>query len=347
MMELKVPSAGESITEVQIGEWYHAEGDVVAADQPVVVIETEKATLEVTAPAAGKLVRILKRTGEVAKPGEVIGEVEPSDQPVSSAPPKPAREQPPSPKPAPVPPSVPTPAVPAPAAADEVVRMSPLRRALARRLVEARQAAALLTTFNEVDMSAVMTLRREWGELFQQKHGVKLGLMSFFVKAAIEALKFVPQVNSEVRGEEIVYHSYYDIGLAVSTERGLVVPVLRHAGRLSFAEIEQAIGGFAERARDGKLTPAELQGGTFTITNGGVFGSLLSTPLVNPPQSAILGMHTIQERPVARAGQVVIRPMMYVALTYDHRNIDGREAVTFLRRIKETVETPARLLIEA
>jgi 2-oxoglutarate dehydrogenase E2 component (dihydrolipoamide succinyltransferase) len=219
MMELKVPSAGESITEVQIGEWYHAEGDVVAADQPVVVIETEKATLEVTAPAAGKLVRILKRTGEVAKPGEVIGEVEPSDQPVSSAPPKPAREQPPSPKPAPVPPSVPTPAVPAPAAADEVVRMSPLRRALARRLVEARQAAALLTTFNEVDMSAVMTLRREWGELFQQKHGVKLGLMSFFVKAAIEALKFVPQVNSEVRGgksprikrlSEYIGQSYFD-----------------------------------------------------------------------------------------------------------------------------------------
>ena len=217
--------------------------------------------------------------------------------------------------------------------------MTRLRRTLARRLVEAQQTAAMLTTFNEIDMSAVMALRKEHGEAFQQKYNVKLGFMSFFVKASSMRLKLVPQVNAEIRGDDIVYKNYYDIGVAVGSGKGLVVPVLRNAERLSFAEVEKAIGDFAKRAKENKLKPDELQGGTFTISNGGVYGSLLSTPIVNPPQSGILGLHTIQERPVARDGKVVIRPMMYVALTYDHRLVDGREAVTFLKRIKEVIAT--------
>ncbi len=224
--------------------------------------------------------------------------------------------------------------------------MSLLRRTIAKRLVEAQHTAALLTTFNEVDMSAILAFRQQYQESFQKKYGIKLGFMSFFVKAVIDGLKQFPLLNAEIRDTDIVYHNYHDIGLAVSTDRGLVVPVLPDADRLSFAEIEQAVADFAKRARDGKIKPEELTGGTFTITNGGVFGSLLSTPLVNPPQSGILGMHTIQERPVAVAGQVVIRPMMYVALTYDHRIVDGKEAVQFLRRVKETVENPARMLLE-
>jgi len=195
-------------------------------------------------------------------------------------------------------------------------------------------------------MSGVIALRKEHGEAFQQKYNVKLGFMSFFVKAAVDALKLVPEVNAEVRGDDIVYKNHYDIALAIGGGKGLVVPVLRNAERLSFAEVEVAIGDFARRAKDNKLKPEELQGGTFTITNGGIYGSMLSTPILNPPQSGILGMHNIQERPVAREGQVVIRPMMYVALTYDHRLVDGREAVTFLKRIKEAIEAPARMLIE-
>jgi len=229
---------------------------------------------------------------------------------------------------------------------EDVVPMSMLRRTVARRLVEAQQSMAMLTTFNEVDMSAVQTLRKEQQENFEKQHQVKLGLMSFFVKAAVDALKKFPQLNAEVRGDNIVYRNHFDMGVAIATERGLVVPVLRHAERLGFAELEKAIADFAMRAREGKLKPDELDGGTFTITNGGAFGSLLSTPIINPPQAGILGMHTIQERPVAVQGQVVIRPMMYVALTYDHRIVDGREAVLFLRRIKETIEIPARMLIE-
>jgi 2-oxoglutarate dehydrogenase E2 component (dihydrolipoamide succinyltransferase) len=229
---------------------------------------------------------------------------------------------------------------------EEVVPMSPLRRAVARHLVEAQQAAALLTTFNEVDMSAVMALRKEFQPEFQERYGIKLGFMSFFVKAAVDALKLVPQVNAEVRGTDIVYRNYFDIGVAVGGGKGLVVPVIRNAERLSFAEIEVTIGKLGQRAKENKLKPEELQGGTFTISNGGIYGSLLSTPIVNPPQSGILGLHAIQDRPVAREGNVVIRPMMYVALTYDHRIVDGREAVTFLKRIKDTVETPARMLLE-
>ena len=224
--------------------------------------------------------------------------------------------------------------------------MTPLRRRVAEHLVNAQQTAALLTTFNEADMSAVMAMRREYKVDYERKFEVKLGFMSFFVKATIEALKAFPMVNAEIRREEIVYKDYYDIGIAVSGKKGLVVPVLRNAERMSFAEIELAIGDVGRRARDGKIGVEELQGGTFTITNGGIFGSMMSTPIVNPPQSAILGMHAIQERPVVVDGEVVARPMMYLALTYDHRIIDGREAVSFLVRIKQCIEDPSRILLE-
>ncbi|MBU6408915.1 MAG: 2-oxoglutarate dehydrogenase complex dihydrolipoyllysine-residue succinyltransferase [Verrucomicrobia bacterium] len=406
-IELKVPSVGESITEVEIGDWLKAESATVAKDESVAVIETEKATVELPAPAAGKLAKVLKKTGETAKVGETIGILEtgkieavagakpdPAPQPekpaatrsratplagkilaehglradevpatgpggrvskddvlrhVEQAPKKEKATQPSQTvgKDDTVPVSPPPVTKPgAPAREEQIVRMSLLRRTIAKRLVEAQHTAALLTTFNEVDMSAVIALRQQYQEVFQKKYEVKLGFMSFFVKAVIDGLKQIPQLNAEIRDTDIVYRNYHDIGMAVSTERGLVVPVLREADRLSFAEIEQAIGDFARRARDGKLKPEELEGGTFTITNGGVFGSLLSTPLVNPPQSGILGMHAIQERPIAVSGQVVIRPMMYVALTYDHRIVDGKEAVLFLRRVKEGVENPARLLLE-
>jgi 2-oxoglutarate dehydrogenase E2 component (dihydrolipoamide succinyltransferase) len=240
-----------------------------------------------------------------------------------------------------------TPAAPREARDGErVVPMSPIRRRIAQRLVEAHANAALVTTFNEIDMSVVMALRKKYRDAFQQQYGVKLGFMSFFVKAVVEALAEIPQVNAEVRGTDVVFRDYYDIGIAVGSGKGLVVPVLRDAQRLSFAEIERQIADFARRAGENKLKLEELQGGTFTISNGGVYGSLLSTPIVNPPQSGVLGMHTIQERPVVRDGEIVIRSMMYVALTYDHRVIDGREAVTFLNRVREIVEDPSRLLIE-
>ena len=229
---------------------------------------------------------------------------------------------------------------------EEIVPMTMLRRTVARHLVEARQTMAMLTTFTEIDMSQVQALRKQYQEAFEKRYQVKLGLMSFFVKAAIEALKQFPQLNAEIRGNDIVYHNYFDVGVAIATERGLVVPVLQNAERLSFAQLEKAINTFALRAKDGKLKPTELAGGTFTVTNGGVFGSLFSTPIINPPQTGILGLHTIQDRPVAVDGQVVIRPMMFAALTYDHRIVDGREAVLFLRRVKEAIESPARMLIE-
>jgi 2-oxoglutarate dehydrogenase E2 component (dihydrolipoamide succinyltransferase) len=230
---------------------------------------------------------------------------------------------------------------------ERIVPMSPIRRRIAERLVEAQKNAALLTTFNEIDMSAVMTLRAAHKDAFQQKHGAKLGIVSFFVKAAIEALKGIPQLNGEIRGENIVYHDFYDIGIAIGGGKGLVVPVLRGAERLGFGEIEKAIADFAKRAAENELKVEELQGGTFTISNGGVYGSMMSTPIVNPPQSGVLGLHAIEDRPVARGGQVVIRPMMYIALTYDHRIVDGREAVTFLKRVKELIEDPGRMLIDA
>ena len=230
---------------------------------------------------------------------------------------------------------------------EETVKpMSMIRRTIASRLVEAQQTAALLTTFNEIDMQPVMELRSRYKEPFQTKHGVKLGFMSFFAKAAVEALKRFPAINSEVRGNEVVSRNYFDVGIAIGGGKGLVVPVLRNVEKISFADIERQIGRYADLAKENKIKPADLEGGTFTISNGGVYGSLLSTPIVNPPQSGILGLHSIQERPVAENGQVVIRPMMYIALTYDHRIVDGREAVGFLRTVKEVLEEPARLFLE-
>jgi 2-oxoglutarate dehydrogenase E2 component (dihydrolipoamide succinyltransferase) len=405
--EVNVPSVGESVSEIYIGKWYKAEGDTIKTDEPLVELESDKATLDVPAPLGGVLVKILKQTGETAEVGETIAQIEPgvdplqrSTSPAENVPTKrtpepaaPAAEaappKKPAPKPAPAeraptPPPKPqkaeepptitesapivdrTPTVEpqeewqrdaaerasaaAPTTAvergEEAVPLSPVRRRIAARLVEAQHNAALLTTFNEIDMTAVKDLRSQLGEAFQKRHGVKLGFMSFFVKAAIDALRQCPELNGTIENDHIVYRRYYDIGVAIGSDRGLVVPILRNAERMSFAEVERTIEELAKRAQTGNLRVEELQGGTFTISNGGVYGSLLSTPIVNPPQSGVLGMHAIQNRPVAINNQVVIRPMMYVALTYDHRIVDGREAVTFLRRIKEAVEAPSRLLLE-
>ncbi len=273
---------------------------------------------------------VLRHVQETGKPGQSAT----VQAPPSSASPTPAEA---------------APAVPKPSRGgreEEAVPMSLLRRRVAERLIDAQQSAALLTTFNEIDMGAVMELRKRHQEAFQKKYSIKLGFMSFFVRAVIEALKEIPQINARISDGNIVYHNYFDIGVAIGGGRGLVVPVLRNAELMSLAHIEKAIADYSKRAQANSLKVEELQGGTFTITNGGVYGSLLSTPIVNPPQSGILGMHAIQDRPMARDGQVVIRPMMYVALTYDHRLVDGREAVTFLRRVKESIEDPARILLE-
>jgi len=400
-IELKVPSVGESITEVVIGDWLVPEGASVEKEGAVVVIETDKVTVELPAPEGGTVSRIVKKKGEKAAVGEVIGYLE-NGVVASKAMSKPAPEARPA-KPAAGRPETPAPPVraseprlmpsarralhekgisasevepsgpggrilkedveragakaaakaPAPAAPssgereEQLVPMTPMRKRIAERLVQAQATAALLTTFNEIDMTEVMALRKEHQEAFQKRYGTKVGFMSFFVKATIDALKLVPQLNAEIRGENIAYRNYFDIGVAVGGGKGLVVPVLRDADRMSFAEVELAIADLAKRAQENKLAIEELTGGTFTISNGGIYGSLLSTPIVNPPQSGILGLHAIQDRPVAREGQVVIRPMMYVAVTYDHRLVDGREAVTFLKRIKECVESPARMLLEA
>ncbi len=414
-IELKVPEVGESITEVMIGTWKKGEGAGVAIDDAIVEIESDKATVELPAPAAGTIIKVLKASGEKAVVGEVIGYLEPTaagaaapaEAPsggagpvvdvrrtegrtvigsVQSAPqPQQQRVMPaaarvlaeagqssaglagsgpggrvtkedasravaapparPAPAPAATPAVAPAPVVPG-SREERYVVISPIRRRIAERLVEAQQQAALLTTFNEVDMSAVMELRKKFKDVFQERYGVKLGFMSFFVRAAVEALRAVPQVNAEYRDPHIVFRDYYDIGIAVGGGKGLVVPVLRNAETMSFAQVEMAIGDFARRAGENKLKLEELQGGTFTISNGGVYGSMMSTPIINPPQSGILGLHSIQDRPMAVNGQVVIRPMMYLALTYDHRLVDGREAVTFLKRIKDTVEDPTRLMLE-
>jgi 2-oxoglutarate dehydrogenase E2 component (dihydrolipoamide succinyltransferase) len=276
------------------------------------------------------------KDGRLTK-GDVLAEV-------SKPMPPPAIQLPPVAPPQPAAPRAPSPQ--ADAEREERVRMSRLRQTIARRLKDAQNTAAMLTTFNEVDMTHVMALRNQYKEVFEKKHGVKLGFMSFFVKAVINALKEIPAVNAEIDGEDIVYKNYYHVGVAVGTDKGLVVPVVRDADRLSFAQIEKTINDFGKRARDGQLQIAEMQGGTFTISNGGVYGSLMSTPILNAPQSGILGMHKIQERPVAFGGQVVIRPMMYLALSYDHRIVDGKEAVTFLVRVKEGLEDPQRALLD-
>lgn len=425
-VELKVPQSGESITEVQIGEWRKSAGDYVEVDEVLVEIETDKASMELPAPVSGTLTKILKANGAEAAVGDVIALIEEGKAPAGKAPEpaeKPAAAEPakkeaepakkeaePAAKPAaaakaeskpqtdakvmpsaqrilsqagidaatvegsgpggritkddaqqaaaapapvetPAPPAAPKPVAPptavsSPGREEEVVPMTPMRKVIARNLVSAQQTAALLTTFNEVDMSTVMALRSRWKDAFLEKTGVKLGFMSFFVKAVVEALKECPGVNARIEGTHIVYRKYFDVGIAVGGGRGLVVPILRNAENLSFADIEKKIGDFAKRAQANKIDLSELQGGTFTISNGGIYGSMLSTPIVNPPQSGILGLHAIQERAVVQNGEIVARPMMYVALTYDHRIVDGREAVTFLKRIKDVIENPERIFLE-
>jgi 2-oxoglutarate dehydrogenase E2 component (dihydrolipoamide succinyltransferase) len=356
-VELKVPSLGESVTEVEIGPWLKREGDAVNKDDNVVTLESEKATVELPSPVSGTLGKIVKRTGEKAAVGDVIAWIEPPGKPKEEAKSAKVPAVPAAPAPSDrsdrsdkhkeeEPPVAATREGGAPVRQEEVVPMTLLRRTVAQRLVEAQQTMAMLTTFNEIDLSAVIALRKQYQETFTRKYGVKLGFMSFFIKAAVEALKAIPQINASIRGNDIVYHHYFDIGVAIGGGKGLVVPVLRNAERMSFAEVEKAVADLAARAQASQLKPDELQGGTFTITNGGVYGSLLSTPIINPPQSAILGMHAIQERPVAMEGNVVVRPMMYVALSYDHRIVDGREAVAFLIQIKEMIEKPARILLE-
>ncbi len=375
LIEIKTPEFSESVQSGTLLEWRKQVGEPVARDEVLAELETDKVILEVTAPADGVMREIRAAAGTEVQPGEVLAlvetEVEPA--PAHAAPPagSPAGggSAPPAAEPAPArdaaagaPPDAsimsvagapdadtgarqPSQAAPLPRP-ERRVPMSRLRQRIAERMVEAQHTAAILTTFNEIDMQPVQALRQRYQARFQEEHGVKLGLMSFFVKAVCKALKAYPVVNARVDGRDIVYHDYYDIGVAVSSERGLVVPILRDADGLSFAEIERRIADFARRANALQLTLEELEGGTFTISNGGVFGSLLSTPILNPPQSGVLGLHRIQDRPVALDGQVVIRPMMYVALSYDHRLIDGREAVSFLRTVKENLEDPGRLLLE-
>ncbi len=423
-VEINVPQLGESVTEAVISKWNKKEGEPVKVDEPLVVLETDKVTIDVPAPVGGTLTQITRKEGDRVKVGEVLGGIAPASV---GTPPQAPRLSAPTPVSAPAAVSAPAPvSVPAPAQApasprpaevaasgdgrgtlvtpvarrvmeghsldpsqvrgtgaggrilkddvlqmlgggeegvrkapplerpsgprsnaerEERVKMTPLRRRVAERLLAAQSNAAILTTFNEIDMSAVSTVRKAYQDRFVEKYGVKLGLMSFFVRASIDALKAFPEVNAEIDGEDVIFKYYYDIGVAVSGSRGLVVPVVRDADRMSMAEIEKQVAELANKARTDKLTLDDLKGGTFTITNGGIFGSLLSTPILNPPQSAILGMHNIVERPVARSGEVVIRPMMYVALSYDHRLIDGKEAVQFLVRIKECIEDPERLLL--
>jgi len=425
IVKLEVPSLGESITEVELGNWHKSVGEAVAQDEVVVELESEKATVELPAPQAGTLRAVFKQSGESAAIGEVIGELDTEAQPEALARPAgggesadvlpaaaaagahvmpaarrvlaqagvdPARVTPTGPggrmlkedaqraagnwtdaeaptapaksrAPVEAPAAVvarftPEPAPPATALSEpavsragddqrgeRVVRMSVMRRTIASRLVQAQHGAALLTTFNEVDMTEVIALRREFGDVFRERHGVKLGFMSFFVRATVAALQKVPEVNASIRDEHMVFHDYCDIGIAIGSGKGLVVPVLRNAESMTFAEIERRIADLAARAKTGTLALEELQGGTFTISNGGIYGSVLSTPIVNPPQSGILGLHAIADRVVPRDGQVVIRPIMNLALTYDHRIVDGREAVTFLKTVKENVEYPSRVLL--
>ncbi len=405
-LEIKVPALGESVTEATVAKWFKSIGDAVAADEPLVELETDKVTVEVNAPAAGTLSQIVANSGETVGVGALLGSIAegagPAKAKLAAAPaankpaaaPTPAarsasaasapaaakdpgpaarkalaesglaatqiagtgkdgrvtradvlqsRQQPqPAPQPVQAAPHGPREL----GAREERVRMTRLRKRIAERLKQAQNTAAVLTTFNEVDMSAVMALRDRYKDGFEKKHGVRLGFMSFFVKACIVALKEIPAVNGEIDGDDLIYKNHYDIGVAVGTPQGLVVPVVRDADALSFAGIEKTINELGKKSRDGKLTIEDLTGGTFTISNGGVYGSLMSTPILNPPQSGILGMHKIQPRPMAIGDKVEVRPMMYLALSYDHRIIDGREAVTFLVRVKECIEDPQRIVLD-
>ncbi|MBH9981414.1 2-oxoglutarate dehydrogenase complex dihydrolipoyllysine-residue succinyltransferase [Bartonella sp. B10834G6] len=401
--EIRVPTLGESVTEATIGKWFKKVGDAVAMDEPLVELETDKVTVEVPSPVAGKLTEIVAKEGDNVEVGALLGSIEAGAAGNVAPQPKPAQPAPsaPAPQPAASAPAASGSMQPAPSAAklmaennlsagqvdgsgkrgqvlkgdvldalakgisaaapaaaprvasqpqdaarEERVRMTKLRQTIARRLKDAQNTMAMLTTFNEVDMSAIMDLRKRYKEMFEKKHGVKLGFMGFFTKAVCHALKEVPAVNAEIDGTDIIYKNYVNAGIAVGTAKGLVVPVVRDADQLSIAGIEKEIGRLGRLARDGKLAVADMQGGTFTITNGGVYGSLMSTPILNAPQSGILGMHAIKERAVVVNGEVVARPMMYLALSYDHRIVDGQEAVTFLVRVKECLEDPERLVID-
>jgi 2-oxoglutarate dehydrogenase E2 component (dihydrolipoamide succinyltransferase) len=402
MTDILTPTLGESVAEATVARWTKKPGEAVKKDEVLVELETDKVSLEVSAPSDGVLQDIAAAEGATVTPGQVLGVViagvgagpavaksEPKAEPPKAAAPPPAAPPGPAPAALPLAPSVqrivtetgldpatvpgsgrdgritkgdalaaleeraaaPAPAPVTPTARplherEQRVRMTRLRQTVARRLKEAQNTAAMLTTFNEVDMTAVMALRNQYKDAFEKRHGVKLGFMGFFVKATIAALKEVPAINAEIDGQDLVYKNHYDIGVAVGTEKGLVVPVVRDADRMNLAEIEKAIAAYGKKARDGALAIEDLQGGTFTISNGGVYGSLMSTPILNAPQSGILGMHKIQERPMAVGGQGVIRPMMSLAVSYDHRIVDGKEAVTFLVRLKEAVEDPQRLLLE-
>ncbi|MEO5326484.1 2-oxoglutarate dehydrogenase complex dihydrolipoyllysine-residue succinyltransferase [Mesorhizobium sp. CC13] len=416
--EIRVPTLGESVSEATIGKWFKKVGDVIAADEPLVELETDKVTIEVPAPAAGVLAEQTVKEGETVGVAALLGTIAagngaPATKPeavaqasaptaastvkeavaqtasVAGAPPIEERKMPPAPAaakllaeaniavdqiagsgkrgqvlkgdvldaiakgvsaPAAAPVAAPVvaraPSSTEDAPREERVRMTKLRQTIARRLKEAQSTAAMLTTFNEVDMSAVMALRSKYKDVFEKKHGVKLGFMGFFTKAVTHALKEIPAVNAEIDGTDIIYKNFAHVGVAVGTDKGLVVPVVRDADQMSIAEIEKEIGRLGLAARDGKLSVADMQGGTFTISNGGVYGSLMSTPILNAPQSGILGMHKIQDRPVVVGGQIVIRPMMYLALSYDHRIVDGKEAVTFLVRVKDSLEDPERLVLD-
>ena len=374
VIDIKVPAAGESITSANIGRWHIANGASVAKGDVLVTLETDKVSNELEADESGVL-NIIIAEGEEVEIGTLIATLTVGAAPEAAAPVAASTPEPVAATPAPVA-STPAPVVQEKPAAASVAadkpdlsvtsakpeqagqaeqedggrttrkKMSMLRRKIASHLVNAQQTAAILTTFNEVDMTAVMKLRKEVQDDFVSKHGCKLGFMSFFVKATVQALKDVPGINGRIEGTDIIQNNFYDVGVAIGTEKGLVVPVLRDCDQKGFAEIEQDILDYAMKAKEGKIELSDLQGGVFTISNGGVYGSLLSTPILNPPQSGILGMHTIQQRPMAVNGEVVIRPMMYLAMSYDHRLVDGKEAVTFLIRIKDCLENPSRLMLE-
>jgi 2-oxoglutarate dehydrogenase E2 component (dihydrolipoamide succinyltransferase) len=373
-VEIKIPKMGESIVEATIGNILKPSGSLVKMDEEVLEIETDKVNQVLSAPAAGKI-NLTVQSGDVVKIDQVIGTVDTSivqEALPPTPPPQPQKaqglEKPiqtqqlpgarkkideylvEATRPESSPPKVQTPAAPSitPRISGRETRkkMTKLRRVIAEKLVEVKNKTAMLTTFNEVDMSAVIKIREENQENFQKKHGVKLGFMSFFIKACVTALQQFPDINASIDGDEIVYHHFYDIGVAVGTEKGLFVPVIRNADQISFAEIEKELKVFAEKARNGTITVDEMQGGTFTITNGGVYGSMLSTPILNPPQSGILGMHNIVKRPVVIEDQIVIRPIMYLALSYDHRIVDGKESISFLMQIKKNLEEPARFLLD-
>ena len=375
-VELKVPALPESVTEGTLGDWHKKAGDPVAIDENVVDLETDKVVLEIVATSAGTIASITHQSGDTVKDGDVLAIIDTDAPVVSKASPSVRKmmhendlsadqikasgkkgailkedvehylqQQKPVSAAAPITSTTLTTVPETGGRNDRRIPMSQMRIKIAGRLKQAQNTAAMLTTFNEVNLQSMMETRARYKELFEKTQGVKLGMMSFFTKASVEALKRFPAINASIDSDDIVYHDYFDIGIAVSSDRGLVVPVLRNADRLGYADIEREIRQMGERAQSGKLSIEELTGGTFSITNGGIFGSMLSTPILNPPQSAILGMHAIQQRPVVIDSDIVVRPMMYLALTYDHRIVDGKEAVQFLVTIKNILEDPTRLLL--